>query len=75
VTYPDDCFDYWETDLTIITVSASPARDEQAERLLREPAKYFTEALRRAHEDVRAEIDRRRPARLERSSTPPRPIR
>jgi hypothetical protein len=45
--------------MTTITIDTSRARGEQAERLLREPAQYFSDARRRAHEDVRAEIDRR----------------
>lgn len=59
----DESFAYWEADMTTITITASATRDEQAERLLREPAQYFTEARRLAHEDVRAEMDRRQATR------------
>jgi hypothetical protein len=46
-------------DMTTIVISKSAKSDERTEKLLREPQKYLAEALRRAEEDVRAEIDLR----------------
>jgi hypothetical protein len=71
--YLPDLFAYWEDKMTTITIDASPARGEQAERLLREPALYFTEARRRAQEDVRAEMDRRQATWPDRFAASARP--